>query len=113
MVVARKPKSVDEFINDGGSVPQTIAPVVVSKVESSVEKEEEKGLKLRLPLPLLQQVDAVVASRRPVPSRHQWILEAIYEKLDREAGFESPDATLRERSQAMQGKYVSSREPKA
>lgn len=60
------------------------APVVVSKVEFPVEKEEEKGLKLRLPVPLLQRVDDAVGRRRPAPSCHQWILEAIYEKLDRE-----------------------------
>jgi hypothetical protein len=25
-----------------------------------------------------------VTKRRPVPSRHQWLLEAVYEKLERE-----------------------------
>lgn len=41
-------------------------------------------VKLRVPASLLTQVDTAVAKRRPVPSRHQWILEAIYEKLERE-----------------------------
>ena len=39
---------------------------------------------MRLPIELLKRVDEVVKSRRPAPSRHQWILEAIYEKLERE-----------------------------
>ncbi|MCY7273955.1 MAG: hypothetical protein LH702_09430 [Phormidesmis sp. CAN_BIN44] len=80
MVVRRKPASVDEFIQEGGSVPQVATP---PPVEEPTE-EEVKGLKLRLPVDLLSRVDQVVKSRRPAPSRHQWILEAIYEKLDRE-----------------------------
>jgi predicted HicB family RNase H-like nuclease len=88
MAVARKPKSVEEFIETGGSVPQSVTPVAPKQEEKGPEKEkeEEKGLKLRLPASLLQRVDEAVASRRPAPSRHQWILEAIYEKLDREQG---------------------------
>jgi hypothetical protein len=80
MVVRRKPASVDEFIQEGGSVPQVAAP---QPIEAATD-EEVKGLKLRLPADLLNRVDQVVKSRRPSPSRHQWILEAIYEKLDRE-----------------------------
>jgi hypothetical protein len=79
MAVVRKPKSVEEFIETGGSVPQSVA-LVTPKQEAKVpekEKEEEKGLKLRLPVSLLQRVDEAVASRRPAPSQHQWILEAI------------------------------------
>ncbi|WP_068820330.1 ribbon-helix-helix protein, CopG family [Phormidesmis priestleyi] len=81
MVVRRKPANVDEFIREGGSAPQVAAP---QPVEEATD-EEVKGLKLRLPVDLLKRVDEMVKSRRPAPSRHQWILEAIYEKLDREA----------------------------
>ncbi|WP_068820434.1 hypothetical protein [Phormidesmis priestleyi] len=80
MVVRRKPANVDEFIQEGGSVPQVASP---QPSEESGE-EEIKGLKMRLPIELLKRVDEVVKSRRPAPSRHQWILEAIYEKLERE-----------------------------
>jgi hypothetical protein len=72
MVVRRKPASVDEFIQEGGSVPQGVTP---PPIEEPAE-EEVKGLKLRLPVDLLSRVDQVVQSRRPTPSRHQWILEA-------------------------------------
>ena len=60
------------------------------RVEPTVTEENNQRavqpLKLRVPATLLAEVDAAVARRRPSPSRHQWLLEAIYEKLDREAG---------------------------
>lgn len=83
MAVIRKPKakSVDDFIQEGGTAPQvgTAKPAIEEASEGEV-----KGLKLRLPVDLLKRVDDAVATRRPAPSRHQWILEALYEKLDRE-----------------------------
>jgi len=82
MVVKRKPVNVEEFIQDGGSIPQVVASK--KKLEETLD-EEVKGLKLRLPVELLAEVDAAVKNRRPAPSRHQWILEAIYEKLARDA----------------------------
>jgi hypothetical protein len=81
MVIKRKPASVDEFIQEGGSAPQVVAAKPAVELN---EEDEVKGLKLRLPIALLSRVDAAVKLRRPAPSRHQWILEAIYEKLDRE-----------------------------
>lgn len=79
MAIARKPKStdVDDFILQGGSAPE-VTP-------KPAGEEEVKGLKLRIPADLLRRVDEAVANRRPAPSRHQWILEAVYEKLDKEA----------------------------
>ncbi|MGI0488570.1 hypothetical protein ACN4EK_24430 [Pantanalinema rosaneae CENA516] len=91
MPVVRKPKSVEEFIESGGSVSQVPVPTPPPAKAPASAKEEEKGLKLRLPVSLLEQVDAAVASRRPAPSRHQWILEAIYEKLDREQDNDQSD----------------------
>ncbi|PZV07256.1 MAG: hypothetical protein DCF22_22325 [Leptolyngbya sp.] len=83
MAVIRKPKvkSVDDFIQEGGTASQvgTTKPAIKEASEGEV-----KGLKLRLPVDLLKRVDDAVATRRPAPSRHQWILEALYEKLDRE-----------------------------
>jgi hypothetical protein len=81
MVVRRKPKSIDEFIQEGGTPAQVSAP---QPAEPESTEAEVKGLKLRLPVDLLERVDTAVKIRRPAPSRHQWILEAIYEKLDRE-----------------------------
>jgi hypothetical protein len=83
MAIARKPKpkTVDDFIEEGGSAPATTAPV--EKKPARAEKAEQP-VKLRVPAALLGQIDAAVAARRPSPSRHNWILEAIYEKLERE-----------------------------
>lgn len=73
MVVRRKPISVDDFILDAGSDAQ-----------NQEAGEQIKSLKLRIPADLLEQIDNSVKSRRPSPSRHQWILEALYQKLDLE-----------------------------
>lgn len=87
MVVKRKPVNVEEFIQDGGSEAQiTALPIAVAESAD----DEIKGLKLRLPVELLAEIDAAVKRRRPSPSRHQWILEAIYEKLGRE----TPESNL-------------------
>jgi hypothetical protein len=94
MPIARKPqpKTIDEFINSGGTAPAELSPPAavapvepVEPVESATPvKDAEKPVKLRVPESLLNQIDAAVEKRRPAPSRHSWILEAIWEKLERE-----------------------------
>ncbi len=79
MAVRRKPASVDEFIQAGGAQPLAEKSGMTAKVMPEIQP-----VKMRLDADLLAQVDAAVNARRPAPSRHQWILEAIYEKLDRE-----------------------------
>lgn len=83
MAIARKPKprTIDEFIEEGGSAPAAIVPTETKPVRA---EKTEQPVKLRVPAELLEQIDAAVAAKRPAPSRHNWILEAIYEKLDRE-----------------------------
>lgn len=68
-----KPTSVDDFILDAASSDH-----------SQDAEDQIKSLKLRIPAQLLEQIDNSVKSRRPSPSRHQWILEALYQKLDSE-----------------------------
>ncbi|MEA5537064.1 hypothetical protein [Crocosphaera sp. XPORK-15E] len=79
MPISRKPKERDleTFIAKGGSEP------IEQKKDQGVEKTVQ-SLKLRIPTELLEEIDQLVASRRPSPSRHQWILEALYEKVERE-----------------------------
>jgi uncharacterized protein (DUF4415 family) len=94
MAVTRKPKqqTADEFISQGGSATMVVDREVAAEPAKEAgkrgrpakEKEEESGVKLRLSLSLLERIDGAVDERKPSPSRHQWILEAIYEKLDRE-----------------------------
>ncbi len=90
MAIAKKPKlasvpGVDEskiqaLINKGGSV--------------AIREEEPAAaaglcrLQLRLDAGLITRIDAVRKNRLVVPSRHAWLLEAIYEKLQREEGEE-------------------------
>jgi hypothetical protein len=94
MAITRKPKATtaDNFIENGGSaaitpdLQQQIAdlPLKGQRGRPKREREEETGVKLRLPTSLLERIDTSVESRKPTLSRHQWILEAIYEKLGRE-----------------------------
>lgn len=77
MPIRRKPTSVDAFIHRGDSES--------ANTKSSGDSRRVHPLKLRVPVELLTEIDAAVARRRPSPSRHQWILEAIYEKLERDS----------------------------
>ena len=83
MPIARKPSApsqagadVEAFIQKGGS-ESNVSP-------ESTPTDTVRPVSLRLPAELLSQVDAAVRSRRPSPTRHQWLLEAIYEKLERD-----------------------------
>lgn len=78
MPVRRKPAApanVHEFIQSG-------APD-----QSLLQQPDQtpQPVKLRVPQDLLAQIDSAVANRRPAPSRHQWIIEAIYQKLERDS----------------------------
>jgi len=69
------------------TAPANVDEFILSAASSRPEKATEapvQAVKLRVPQYLLSQIDATVNKRRPAPSRHQWILEAIYEKLDRD-----------------------------
>jgi hypothetical protein len=80
MPVSRKPKGTEKdleaFIQGGGSEPEQLQ-------SESIEKKVQP-IKLRIPADLLEEIDALVAGRKPSPSRHQWILEALYEKVERD-----------------------------
>ena len=92
MAVKRKPtnteqdeQKIEAFISGGGSEPETPSPTSESpKSVGEFQDDEIKKVQLRLPQSLMDSIDQVLAQRRPKPSRHQWILEAIYEKLERE-----------------------------
>ena len=81
MSIARKPSrdksktseaAVKAVIEKGGSVADT-------KTLSG-----KKNLQLRLEADLINQIDQYRNKRTVPPSRHSWILEAIYEKLQKE-----------------------------
>lgn len=78
MSVTKKPtppKSVDEFIQSAQATVLNAMPAKTASVQP---------VQLRVPEDLLTQIDQAVNKRRPAPSRHQWILEAIYDKLGRD-----------------------------
>lgn len=83
MVISGKPKQkqddnkidVDALINKGGSVASNT---------SKQQTKNEMLVNLRLPFDVIQQIDLVVSKRRIKTSRHTWLMEAIYEKLEKE-----------------------------
>lgn len=81
MAVTRKPSNkadvseavINAIIEKGGSVAQDKTDV------------GKKNLQLRLESDLINQIDEIREKRTIPPSRHTWILEAIYEKLQKES----------------------------
>ncbi|MBX7222705.1 MAG: hypothetical protein K1Y36_22345 [Blastocatellia bacterium] len=78
MAIVEKPKKqkvdVEKLINKGGSV-------------AVAQAETEKNLlsvQLRIPKPLIDDIDQLIALRKIKIPRHTWLLEAIHEKIDRE-----------------------------
>jgi hypothetical protein len=87
MAVTRRPKpalvaatpavDVEALINKGGSVTRAgAAPAAPAKTAPVV---------LRLPPDVLARVDRAVKARRVKVPRHTWLMEAVIEKLEREA----------------------------
>ena len=79
MAISRKPSksdvseaTINAIIEKGGSIAQ-------DKKDAG-----KKNLQLRLETNLIDQIDEIRGKRTIPPSRHTWILEAIYEKLQKE-----------------------------
>ena len=85
MAIVRKPgastaseRQIESVINKGGGVA---AP---RPARSSGERKTGKVL-LRMPDDLLSRVDGAVGTRPLPTTRHAWLLEAVFEKLQRES----------------------------
>ncbi|MDQ3636269.1 MAG: hypothetical protein M3405_17470 [Acidobacteriota bacterium] len=85
MAISRKPKTekrvvkekeIDALINKGGS-----------PASDNKEKSIEKPILLRIPADTLEKVDEVVKSKQIKTPRHTWLLEAVFEKLNRESQY--------------------------
>lgn len=85
MVISSKPKQkqidskadkvdVDALINKGGSVASN----------TNQFTKTEMLVNLRMPSDIVQQIDLLVSKRRIKTSRHTWLMEAIYDKLEKE-----------------------------
>jgi len=83
MPITRKPArpaepravDVDALIRKGGSVA----------AEAADGADKATPVVLRIPAAALALVDQAVQARRVKTPRHTWLLEAVMEKLDREA----------------------------
>jgi hypothetical protein len=54
--------------------------------KARVSRDQKNGtvtVSLRIPVPMLDEIDAAVTSRPYKMPRHMWLLEAIHEKLAR------------------------------
>ena len=77
LVATASPVDVEALINKGGSVARAGAePAAPAKTASVV---------LRLPPDVLTRIDRAVEARRVKVPRHTWLMEAVIEKLEREA----------------------------
>lgn len=68
---------VDALIRKGGSVAGDTASLEQSDKPTSVI--------LRIPPDVIAKIEKAVSARRLKIPRHTWLLEAVMEKLDREA----------------------------
>ncbi len=80
MAISKKPlkkekeSEIDSLINKGGSVALS-------------DKKDGKAvvpILLRLPLVDATEIDILLSKRRIKIPRHTWLLEAVYEKMERE-----------------------------
>ncbi len=90
MPVSRRPKArtEEEFINQAND-NILLDPKVISNLEPSENQLDSESdiqpLKLRVPRDLVKDIDHLLSQRKPKISRHNWILEALYEKLERDS----------------------------
>ena len=87
MAIARKPKpsetqareqSINALINKGGSV-------AVDKEDSSHTKEMgDKPILIRIPAEVVKKIDEIVGAKKIKTPRHTWLLEAVFEKLEKD-----------------------------
>ena len=87
MAIARKPgksitseRNIEALINQGGGV----APVKPEPAANRTDRKRSSVI-LRIPAPLLTSVDEAVDARPLPTTRHTWLLEAVFEKLQRES----------------------------
>lgn len=85
MAISRKPKipekqvkeqNINALINKGGSV---------AKEDGGGDKQSgDKPILIRVPSEALQKIDEIVSAKKIKTPRHTWLIEAVFEKLERE-----------------------------
>jgi hypothetical protein len=78
---------IDALINKGGTVPKKQSNA--SQEQTSQGKKLLKGgkvpVQLRIAPSILDEIDALIAKRKISIARHDWFMEAIGEKMERES----------------------------
>jgi hypothetical protein len=83
MAISRKPKvsekqvkeqNINALINKGGSAAE----------ESDGRRSGDKPILIRIPAEALEKIDKIVSAKKIKTPRHTWLLEAIFEKLQRD-----------------------------
>lgn len=84
MAIAKKPKSTNKEIKEADIV--ALINKGGSPAKDDKKKVEEKPILLRVPSDALEKIDEIVSSKQIKTPRHTWLLEAVFEKLEREKG---------------------------
>ncbi len=85
MAISRKPKitekqvkeqNINALINKGGSIAKEKA--------DGGNQSGGKPVLIRVPAEALQKIDEIVSAKKIKTPRHTWLLEAVFEKLERD-----------------------------
>lgn len=88
MAIARKPKpsetqakeqSINALINKGGSIAE------VKENDSNAKQTGDKPILIRIPAEALKKIDEIVGAKKIKTPRHTWLLEAVFEKLEKDS----------------------------
>jgi hypothetical protein len=83
MALVKPPKSIDRRAEE---LIDKAAAVHTSKRTNSDEGMEDVPVTVRIPKPMLDDIETFVKARPIKTARHTWLMEAIYEKWKREGG---------------------------
>lgn len=83
MAITRKPRAAANV----SAVTEQQINRIIGKGGSAAAKDNrsDKQVLVRVPEELLEQIDALVQGRRVRMPRNSWIVEALFEKAEREA----------------------------
>jgi hypothetical protein len=77
---------VEALINKGGGVPKKVEEKTVGS--KKLLKGGKVPVQLRITPSILDEIDALIAKRKIPIARHDWFMEAIGEKMEKELGTE-------------------------
>ena len=91
MSIVRKPvtnraseREIESLINRGGTAPGPDQPQAEKRSRGRPKGADSASVLLRVPVDLLERVHDVLASKPLPTTRQAWMMEAVFEKLERE-----------------------------